>query len=142
MSQPPGAELVPQRVNTLFRDGGAARDMISVVNVRRKYDPIVGEVRRRSVVPQDALLGDSPRHASPHLGGKHTLGGYVVAEVKRPRPPHRERRQTRVQGPIRRNFAGTAKIRVKHLSVVDLPSVNDDIEGEQFCELGPPEQVE
>ena len=65
-----------------------------------------------------------------------------MAEVERPRPPHRERRQTRVQGLIRRNFAGTAEIRIKHMSFVDLPSVDDDIEGEQFCELGPKEKVE
>jgi hypothetical protein len=81
VSQPPGAELVPHRVNTLFRDGGVARDLISVVNVRRTYDPIVGEARRRSVVPQDALLGDSPRHPSPPLGRQHTLGEDVVAEI-------------------------------------------------------------
>ena len=31
---------------------------------------------------------------------------------------------------------------VKHVILTDFPSVDDDIESEQFCELGPTEQVE
>ncbi len=139
VGQPPGAELVPQRVNTLFRDGGVARDIVSVVNVRRQYDAIVGEVRRRPVVAQDALFGDLPRHATPDLGGQHTLGGDVVAEVKRPRPPHKERRQARVQGVVGSNCAATAEIRIMHLIYVELPSVDNDIEGEQICKFCPTE---
>ena len=45
-------------------------------------------------------------------------------------------------GLLWRNLACAAEIRVKHVILIDFPSVDDDIESEQFCELSPTEQVE